>query len=247
MQSLAASGVELSNYYGVMHPSQTNYIASLAGELCNIADDGSVYRSGSKAPLDQQTIVDLINASPHGLTWKAYMQSYIPQQQIWSAEMVPDDDYPYMIKHNPFASFQNIVRNQANWDRVVDESQFWRDVLNGQLPNYCWFTPNMWNDGHYTDGTRSEPADRAPALVGQLAVWLKSFFDALGVPGPKSHLPPRTLVVVTFDEADYLKSVTTKADSPLKSFYDGPNQVYTVLLGDVVTPGIWLIKIVKPE
>ncbi|MBU2713045.1 hypothetical protein KCG35_18415, partial [Zooshikella sp. WH53] len=39
MQSLARQGIELTQYYGVMHPSQTNYIASIAGELCNMSDD----------------------------------------------------------------------------------------------------------------------------------------------------------------------------------------------------------------
>lgn len=35
MRRLARQGIELRNFHGVMHPSQTNYIASIAGELCN--------------------------------------------------------------------------------------------------------------------------------------------------------------------------------------------------------------------
>jgi hypothetical protein len=33
MRRLARQGIQLGNYFGVMHPSQTNYIASIAGRV----------------------------------------------------------------------------------------------------------------------------------------------------------------------------------------------------------------------
>jgi hypothetical protein len=36
---LARQGIQLGNYNGVMHPSQTNYIAAIAGELCGVSQD----------------------------------------------------------------------------------------------------------------------------------------------------------------------------------------------------------------
>ncbi len=229
MRGLAARGIDLANSFGVMHPSQTNYIASIAGELCNVTDDDP-----PPALLEQRTIVDLIEESPYGLSWKAYMDSYIPQNTPWTPELTPQDEYPYLIKHNPFSSFASIVRNESRWKRIVDESQFWKDLINGEFPEFAWFTPNMWNDGHYLDGTQKEPPERAPALVDQLALWLQGFFGALRFPGADSHLPPRTLVVVTFDEADFEKDY----DATRKYTYDGPNQIYTVLLGDGIQPGV---------
>lgn len=229
MKTLAAQGIELTNYCGVMHPSQTNYIASIAGELCNVAYDSSVLKNGGLRT--QDTIVDLVEAA--GLTWKAYMQG-LPDQQ-WTPDLTPQDDYPYLVKHDPFASFAKIVRNPDRWRCIVDEYQFWADVVNGQLPNYAWFTPNMWNDGHWVSGTRRPASQRAPQLVDQAAAWLETFFSALRFPGPRSRLPPRTLVVVTFDEADY-ESDYSKSQGDASS-YDGPNQIYTVLLGDGITPG----------
>lgn len=94
----------------------------------------------------------------------------------------------------------------------------------------------MWNDGHYTDGTQTDPAERAPALVNQAATWLEGFFGSLRFPGPDSHLPPRTLVVVTFDESDFRADWETHLQN--ESGYDGPNQIYTVLLGDHLTPAV---------
>jgi hypothetical protein len=228
LRNLAAQGINMLNYFGVMHPSQTNYITSISGELCNVSYDDQ------PPPLAQRTIVDLIEESPYNLRWRAYMESYIKQNTPWTPELVPKDEYPYVIKHNPFSSFSNIISNHKRWELITDESQFWKDLLNGSFPEYAWFTPNMWNDGHYLDGTQQEPDARAPALVDQLAKWLESFFGTLRFPGPYSHLPANTLVVVTTDEADFEAAF----DAGDKYTYDGPNQIYTVLLGDGIQPGV---------
>ena len=228
MRNLAACGIDMVNYFGCMHPSQTNYITSLAGELCNVTDDDP-----PPELLKQRTVVDLIEESPLDLSWNAYMDSYIPANTPWTPKLVPKDQYPYVIKHDPFTSFENIVRNRKRWHKIRSEADFWSDLLNGSFPNYAWFTPNMWNDGHYLDGTQTEPPERAPALVDQLAAWLEGFFAKLRLPGPDSHLPPNSLVVVTFDEADF----EAEYDAGKKYTYDGPNQIYTVLLGDCIRPG----------
>ncbi|WP_431688755.1 alkaline phosphatase family protein [Hahella sp. NBU794] len=230
MRNLAAQGIELTNSFGVMHPSQTNYITSIAGELCNVSDDDQ------PQPLPQKTIVDLIEASPLNLRWKAYMDSYVPDDTPWVPEnFKPRDHYPYVIKHNPFSSFQNILDNQERWKKIDNEAGFWRDLLNNDFPEYAWFTPNMWNDGHYLVGTLNDSlnGERAPVLVDQQARWLQSFFSGLNFPGPNSKLPPKTLVMVTYDEADF----EAFYDKGKKYTYDGPNQIYTVLLGDMIKPG----------
>jgi hypothetical protein len=228
MRHLAEQGQDLRNYFGVMHPSQTNYIASIAGELCNVT-----YDDRPPAPLQQNTVVDLFEAAATPCSWKAYMDSYQPLLNPWSANFQPQDQFPYLIKHNPFSSFQNITGNSARWAKISNEIQFFEDVANGTLPQYAWFTPNMWNDGHYIIGTQQDPPERAPFLVDQLACWLEYFFGVLKFPGPASLLPKGTLVVVTFDESDY----EADWDKGKKYTYDGPNQVYTVLLGDMIRPG----------
>ena len=221
-RSLAEQGIDMTNYFGVMHPSQTNYISSIAGELCKVIDDEQ------PNPLTQRTVVDLIE--DQGLSWKAYMDGYNPVE--WTQGIVPADEFPYVIKHNPFSSFENIINNADRWSKIDNQFGFYNDVATGKLPNYAWFTPDMWNDGHYLVGTQSEPAERAPLLVDQQANWLNYFFANLNFPGPDSLLPDNTLVVITFDEADY----EADWDKGKKYTYDGPNQVYTVLLGDKLSP-----------
>jgi Phosphoesterase family len=125
------------------------------------------------------------------------------------------------------------VQNQERWKRIDNEAGLFADLLNGEFPEYAWFTPNIWNDGHWIDGTEDDPNPRAPILVDQSACWLENFFARLRFPGPHSHLPPRTLVVVTFDESDFESDYLPD----MASSYDGPNQIFTVLLGDGIEPG----------
>lgn len=224
---LADQGIELGNYNGVMHPSQTNYIAAVAGELCGVTEDDP-----PPALLEQRTIVDLLEEAPGHVRWKAYMESFDPAANRWSLTLKPADACPYYVKHNPFASFKGIVRCQHRWEQIDSEAGFFADVLNNDLPEFAWFTPNIWSDGHWLDGTQEESTPRGEKLVEQQARWLSAFFGRLNFPGPKSHLPKRTLVVVTFDESDFEATWTAGK----LSTYDGPNQIYTVLLGDMLTP-----------
>lgn len=227
MRRLAEQGADLANSFGVMHPSQTNYIVSIAGELCNVTSDALV-----RPLLPQRTIVDLLDEA--GLDYRAYMESYVPAAQPFAPSLLPADQKPYYVKHNPFGSFASIVQDERRWRRVDNEAALFADLLNGEFPEFVWFTPNIWNDGHYPDGDYELHGPRAPVLVDQLACWLEGFFKRLQFPGPSSHLPPRTLVVVTFDESDFEEDWAEGSASA----YDGPNQIYTVLLGDVVRPGV---------
>lgn len=270
MQKLAQAGADMTNYFGAFHPSQTNYIASLAGEVCAVTND-----TPPAAPLMQQTLVDLLEAK--NVSWKAYMEA-LPaekwnpawQNPDYPASEAPTTQFPttdgqlarYFRKHNAFASFHTIQRSEERWQKIVDEKVFWQDVYapNGStLPQYCWFTPDIWNDGHYLYNTHTDTNPRT-MLVPQMAGWLEYVLfgkiDASNVQGasasglqtiglqldidllltnPKqawanSKVPPGTLIVVTFDEADY-------DAHGYDTNYDGPNQVYTVLLGDMIEPG----------
>lgn len=203
MQSIAAQGVQLTNYFGTYHPSQTNYISSIAGEQCGWSSDDTVWPL-----LKQKTIVDLLEAA--GVSWKAYMEDYpgTPWNSQWAtpaylqAQTLPASAPPsfapsrdgsvfdgtdYFKKHNAFSSFAANQSSQSRWQQIVDLAQFSTDLQNGNLPQYCWITPNIWNDGHYLQGTQSTPQDRT-ILIGQIARWLSNeFLGPLSFPGPNSR------------------------------------------------------------
>ncbi len=267
LSKLSAAGANMTNYFGAFHPSQTNYLASLAAEVCAVTNDTPPIK-----PLMQQTLVDVLE--PAGVSWKAYMEGYPgdPWKAAWQDPNYPASDQPltefpkdgellarYFRKHNAFASFHTIQASQSRWSKIVSEVEFWDDVAGSSLPEYAWFTPDIWNDGHYLYNTHTD-TDPRTKLVPQISGWLEYVFfgdiAASHVQGgaatnqpklglaidvdlllrdpaaawKKSRVPSGTLIVVTFDEADY---DATEYDTN----YDGPNQIYTVLLGDMIEPG----------
>lgn len=268
LKKLAAAGADMTNYFGAFHPSQTNYLASFAGEVCGVTND-----TPPATPLMQETLVDLLEAKD--VSWKAYMEAYPgdPWNKAWEnptypATEQPINQYPpkgakdlsrYYRKHNAFASFHTIQKNENRWNNIVSDTEFWQDVTNKTLPEYSWFTPDIWNDGHYLYNTHIDTNPRTQ-LVPQLSAWLEHVFlgniDASDIQGgsetgltslglnldvdllltdpqkawEQSNVPKGTLLVITFDEADYdAQGYDTN--------YDGPNQIYTVLLGDMISPG----------
>lgn len=262
MRRLARAGMSLTNSFGCFHPSQTNYLAALAGEVCGVTND-----TAPSAALPQRILTDQLREA--GLDWRAYMEGFPnePWNPAWAGDYPPDQaplaEAPndpgllarYFRKHNAFASFRSVQSDPAEWARIGDENAFWADVAGGTLPAYSWFSPDIWNDGHYLYNTHLETQPRTH-LVPQLSSWLEYVFfgnlaadnlqGATGQVGlnldidlllsdpaaawAACRLPPRTLVVVTFDEADY-------SAIGYDTNYDGPNQIYTVLLGDMIQPG----------
>jgi hypothetical protein len=84
----------------------------------------------------------------------------------------------------PLLAFSAIQNNPARCAHVVGASQFMRDARAGKLPNYSFYTPNMFNDGHDTSLEFSSS-------------WLKGFVRTLE---GTIAMHQRTLVVVTWDE-----------------------------------------------
>ncbi|MFL6337104.1 MAG: alkaline phosphatase family protein [Pyrinomonadaceae bacterium] len=204
MRGLAARGVNLSNYFGVAHPSQPNYIAAVAG-LPFVKDDTC------PSNLPQTNIVDLLEAK--GVTWKAYMEDLPAGDKPKDKAVCKSQDGLYFRKHNPFISFNNVRNKPDRLSKIVNAKQLQIDIQNDELPRYSWYTPNIQNDGH------SIPDDFKPNEHGRnvdfLAKYLEDFLEPLL---KKPAFTKGTLVVIIFDE----------------SFQSHDNQVYAVLLGDMV-------------
>jgi len=190
-----SQGLLLSNYSGCAHPSQPNYICMAAAKTYGITDD-SVHN------LTDTTIVDLLDGG--GISWKLYQENY-PTNADGSC--FTGDAYPYLRKHNPLMSFTNVQSNITRCANIQNETQFQSDINSNSLSQYSFYTPNMQNDGHDTNLT----------FAGSYLSTFMSTYYAL--------FPKRTLVYVTFDEAD-----------PSTSPDYNPNHILTFLLGDMITP-----------
>ena len=119
LNALRKKGVFMSNAQGVTHPSQLNYLASIAGDTMGIGDDDAHYvdwyyvgddysppwQPGTPASYKYNvegfspvTIVDLLEA--HNLSWKCYAES-----------LPPDDQYKDLIQYDMTKSPAENVAN----------------------------------------------------------------------------------------------------------------------------------------
>jgi Phosphoesterase family len=200
MRGLQSRGVRLSDYHGVTHPSQPNYVATLTG-LPFVTDD-------TCQDIEATSVVDLLEAK--GVTWKAYMED-LPEDD--KAVCISADTL-YFRKHNPFVSLNNIRNNPERLAKIVNAKQLQDDLDAGDLPQFCWYTPNIQNDGH--SPPNASPLHRWSG-VEFLSQWLRGFLEPLlANPG----FMKGTLLVVIFDE----------------SLPHADNHVYAALLGDMVKP-----------
>lgn len=134
---VSASGAQLSQYYGIAHFSNPNYIALISGQAPNptnqadcqsfidfpagstVAAGGQIAGSGCVFPSSIQTVADQMDAAH--LTWKAYEQDMgnIPTREsatcghpsVGSVDQtqraVPGDGYA--TRHDPFVYFHSII------------------------------------------------------------------------------------------------------------------------------------------
>ena len=171
-----------SHYHALTHPSFPNYLAIVAGSTFGLDTDHR------PAPLTGETIADRLEEK--NLTWKSYAENYPGGCYLGSAagqgRLTPSaaPTELYVRKHVPFLAFASIQNNPARCARVVGANQFMRDARAGKLPNYSFYTPNMFNDGHDTS-------------IETSSSWLQGFIRTLE---GTAALRQRTLVVITWDE-----------------------------------------------
>src|SRR5256884_2136443 len=98
INSAAATYGLATNYTGVSHPSQPNYIAATSGALNGVTNDNDI-------TIDVPNIVDQIEGS--GRTWKAYMQSIFAGGNTDKLAHSAGNQL-YERKHNPFVSYLDV-------------------------------------------------------------------------------------------------------------------------------------------
>ena len=180
--SLSRRAAWFSRYYAITHPSFPNYLAIVAGSTFGLNSDHR------PPPLKGATIADRLEGK--NLTWKSYAENYPGSCYLGngagSGRITPTaaPTELYARKHVPLLAFASIESNPSRCARVVNASQFMRDARAGKLPNYSFYTPNMFNDGHDTSLEVSSK-------------WLQGFIR--GLDGTIA-MHQRTLVVITWDE-----------------------------------------------
>jgi len=145
---LASNGTLATNYFGLSHVSEQNYVAILAGWL-----DGDIYRGDASTPANLNvtypTILDQLLAQ--GYTVKQYTESY--PGGCYLADMYPDDPSTalYYKRHSPFNMITKWRGTSLCEDYIGTYDDFATDVANNNLPNYFWIIPNDLHNTHSAD------------------------------------------------------------------------------------------------
>jgi hypothetical protein len=170
LNALASTYGVATNYFGVTHPSEPNYVALLGGSPFKIQDDNPYYVNRIAAP-------SLISQLDHaGISWKAYLQS-LPhpgyQGICYPANCngEPDKDPLYVSKHNAIPNFTTSL-NPADWSRQVPIVQLAADLRTGKVPAFNWVVPDECRDQHgdppycIDGGNPGDPQDQRLMALG---------------------------------------------------------------------------------
>ncbi|CEJ83144.1 hypothetical protein VHEMI03167 [[Torrubiella] hemipterigena] len=202
---LAKKGIKLTNYFGVTHPSQPNYVASVGGDYFGLPGDGH-----AELPSNVASIVDLLESK--SISW-AHYQEDMPYTGFMaeSYKNQKNGRNDYVRKHNPAVHYHSVTDNAARLGQLKNlsrtdtkHSEFHKDLAADKLPQWMFITPNMTSDGHDTD-------------VATGGRWCRSFLEPLLT---DAKFMKNTMVLITWDEAE----ITPNA----------PNQILGVLLGDAI-------------
>lgn len=192
--NFAASTYGLAtNYDGVTHPSQPNYIAATSGSTNGVADDNDT-------TISVPNIVDQLEA--HGKSWRVYMQSY----SLCTTKLDHAcGNQLYERKHNPFVSYADVQNNPARMANLVDLSQFDTDLANRDVPDYVWISPDQCSDMHGRGGPATDPCNfgNVQGLIATGDAFLHETVDAIM---HSSAWNGNSVIFITWDESDFTGS-----------------------------------------
>ncbi len=134
-KSFAARGALLTDYHGVAHPSQPNYVALIAGDTLGVIDDAHY-------DLDGRQLGDLLTAK--GRSWGVYAEN------LRGVCARADRQGLYRRKHEPFISFMSVQKDAKACARIKPAAALDADIKAGRVPDFSLYIPNMNDDGHDT-------------------------------------------------------------------------------------------------
>lgn len=214
-QTLRSQGVLLSDYYGIAHNSNPNYLAQISGQASNAmtrndcptyapfqqtgtAAPGQVEGTGCVYPASVPTVAGQLSAA--GKTWKGYMEDMgspcrHPDLGAKDTNQNAKVGDQYATRHNPFVYFESITSSPDCQSHVVDLGELAGDLRSvATTPNLSYISPNLCNDGH-----DSPCVDGSTGGLAAADAWLSQQVPAiLASPAFKQD----GMLVITFDESE---------------------------------------------
>jgi alpha-D-xyloside xylohydrolase len=168
-----------------LHPSEPNYLWLEAGTNFGITNDDPPGPPGNHQTTTAHFVTQLKNG---GISWKTY------QESIGADTCPTTDNYPYAVRHNPFAFFDDVTTSTtppcASVMRPLTELA--SDIANNTLAHYNFITPNVCSDGHDVCGpTNNQVKQTDDWLAANLPVILNS-----------AAYQNNGLIIITWDEGE---------------------------------------------
>jgi hypothetical protein len=184
MKYLAQTGMVLTSYYAVAHPSQPNYVAMISGSTAGAMTDGDI-----RLPSTRKHLGNILGAG----TWRVYAENYpaLPGRCNLIKQGEGKDVW-YVRRHVPFLSFADV--QDGNCAGIVrlntptdDVGALKADIDSQHLPLFSMIIPNLEHDGH-------EPSNATRASAWLLAN-LKPLLE-------NRKFTEGLVFILTFDEDD---------------------------------------------
>ncbi len=137
--SLAQTYAQATDYYGVTHPSQPNYVAAITGRL-----DITKMNDHPTNTYDWTNLVDQLES--HGMTWGAYMEA-LPSVG-YTDHQWPSNTALYTNKHDPFVLMTDILSNPDRLSHIKPYTDLAADLAAPNAPDFVWISPDQCNDMH---------------------------------------------------------------------------------------------------
>lgn len=149
LTSLADSYAQATNYYGVTHTSEPNYIAATSGSTWWVNNDNEWDVVGNNDfgvnRYDHTNIVDELQAAH--IPWAAYMEA-MPAAGYLQDSWPSDSNALYVSKHNPFDLYTDIHNNPAVAKNVKPYTAMAADLNGRHTPRYVWISPDECHNMH---------------------------------------------------------------------------------------------------
>ncbi|MGH3257490.1 MAG: alkaline phosphatase family protein [Streptosporangiaceae bacterium] len=147
MTYLANTYGQATDYFGVTHTSEPNYIAATSGSTWDSNNDNGWYTQNAYPPgqYPHTNIVDELEAAH--IPWAAYMQAmptagYLPDSWPSSSNAL------YVSKHNPFILYNDIRLNPARAANIKPYTDMAADLNGPNPPRYVWISPDECDNMH---------------------------------------------------------------------------------------------------
>ena len=159
-----------TQYCGVVHPSEGNYVAMLGGSTFGIHDDDAYFckphmQDAACKDSDSTGFVDHTITTPSladqltnpHFTWKGYFAS-LPapgaMDVVWpkagNADHLPTG--LYASKHNGFNAFASGQHDPQRAQHIVNFEVLDQDLALNRMPNFAHIVPNQCNEMHGAKG-----------------------------------------------------------------------------------------------